>query len=112
MGSNIESILGLEVPLIVVLGERRMRVSEVMSLVAGAIIELPKVADEELELLVNNKAIGTGMAVKVGENFGLRITFMGDLKERIQALGAKQSNTAEEGAAPAPAVTVAEAAGA
>lgn len=87
MGLNVNSILGLEVPLIVVLGERRMKVSEVMGLATGAIIELPKASDEELELLVNNKAIGTGLAVKVGENFGLRITYMGDLKDRIQALG-------------------------
>jgi flagellar motor switch protein FliN/FliY len=88
MPADLGAILNLEVPLIVVLGERRMRVSEVMGLAAGAIIELPKKADEELSLLVNNKAIGTGLAVKVGENFGLRITYVGDLKERIDAMGA------------------------
>ena len=57
------------------------------SLAPGAIIELPKPAEDELEVLVNNKTVGTGLAVKVGENFGVRVAFIGDLKQRILALG-------------------------
>ena len=57
------------------------------ALAPGAILELPKLADEELEVLVNNKPIGLGTAVKVGENFGIRITYVGDLRHRINALG-------------------------
>ena len=86
MRIDLERVLSLDVPLIVVLGERQMRLSEVVGLQPGAILELPKKADEELELLANNKPIATGVAVKVGENFGLRVTFIGDLKERIGAL--------------------------
>jgi len=87
MRSDVDAILRLEVPILVVLGERLMKVSEITSLLPGSIIELPKAADEELELLVNNKPIGSGSAVKVGENFGLRITYIGDMKNRIIALG-------------------------
>lgn len=96
MLSRLASILGLEVPLIVVLGERRMRLAEVVALVPGAIIELPKGSEEELELLVNNKAIGTGVAVKVGENFGIRITYVGNLKQRIAALAGGTARPAGE----------------
>ena len=87
MSSDVRAVMSLEVPLIVVLGERQMRLSDVIELIPGAIIELPKQADEELQLLVNNKPIGTGHAVKVGENFGLRITYIGDLRSRIAAMG-------------------------
>jgi flagellar motor switch protein FliN/FliY len=87
MPSDLRSILTLEVPLIVSLGERRVRVAEVTAWVPGAIVELPKHAEEELQILVNNKVVGTGVAVKVGENFGVRITYIGDIKDRIQALG-------------------------
>lgn len=80
----------LEVPLIVEIGRRRMTVSEVTALAPGAIIELPKPAEDELEILVNNKTVGTGSAVKVGENFGVRIAFIGDLQQRILALGAQK----------------------
>jgi flagellar motor switch protein FliN/FliY len=87
MPADVTSILKLEVPLIVRLGERQMTMAQVVSLVPGVIIELPKNADEELELLVNNKPLGTGLAVKVGENFGIRITHIGDVKARVEAMG-------------------------
>ena len=85
--ANLSQILKLEVPIVVRLGERVMEIEEVLGLVPGAIIELPKSAESELDLLVNNKAIGCGVAVKVGENFGLRLTFLGDLTSRIEAMG-------------------------
>jgi len=91
MPADIKAILQLEVPLIVQIAVRTMTVEEVTSLVPGAIIELPKPADDELELLVNNKPIGTGTAVKVGENYGLRVTYIGDLQDRIAAMAADQT---------------------
>jgi flagellar motor switch protein FliN/FliY len=80
-------LLAIEVPVIVQLGRRRMTVSEVMRFAVGAIIEFNKSADEDLELLVNNKTIGKGHAVKVGENFGIRISNIGSVKETIRKLG-------------------------
>jgi flagellar motor switch protein FliN/FliY len=97
MPSELTAALRLEVPVIVRLGERTMTVSEVTALTPGAIIELPKNADAELDLLVNNKQIGTGVAVKVGENFGLRIAYIGDVRTRIAALGG-QDAAPEDGA--------------
>jgi flagellar motor switch protein FliN len=91
MQARLDSILKLEVPFIVVIASRDMPVKEVMNFAPGAILELPKLADEELEILVNNKPIGLGTAVKVGENFGIRVSYVGDLKNRIDALGASSS---------------------
>jgi flagellar motor switch protein FliN len=88
--SDLERILRLEVPVIVKLAQRKLTLAEVMRLGAGAIIEFAKSSDEPLELLVNNKAIGIGEAVKVGENFGLKITQIGDMRQIIQALGGKR----------------------
>jgi flagellar motor switch protein FliN/FliY len=96
MSADVSAALCLEVPVIVRLGERSMTVGEVIGLAPGAIIELPKVAEAELDLLINNKAIGTGTAVKVGENFGLRISFIGDVRERIAAMGGRPSSAAPE----------------
>jgi flagellar motor switch protein FliN/FliY len=84
--SNIDHILRLEVPIIVRVGEKPMSVSEVTALVPGSIIELPKSADAELDLIVNNKPVGLGHAVKVGENFGIRVTFIGDVRTRLEAI--------------------------
>ena len=95
MPSDVRSILNLEVPVLVLLGERSVRVAEVTSWIPGAIVELPKHAEEELHIHVNNIVIGTGVAVKVGENFGVRITYIGDLKHRIQALGSNDTGADE-----------------
>lgn len=107
MPTQVESILKIEVPIIVQIGERTMRLSEVLDLVPGSIVELPKSADDELELLVNNKVIGTGEAVKVSENFGIRVQFVGDRRDRVKALGAggrertPGASASEAGTAPA-----------
>src|SRR5215208_5324403 len=84
---DLKRILRLEVPVIVMLAERKLTLGEVMRLGAGAIVEFSKSSDEPLELLINNKAIGLGDAVKVGENFGLKINQIGDVKEVIRSLG-------------------------
>ena len=93
MASGLTTILALEVPVIVQIAERIMTVDEVSVIAPGAIIELPKSANDDLEILVNNKTIGTGNAVKVGENYGIRVTFLGDLDDRITAMGAKGPST-------------------
>lgn len=84
---ELQRILHLSVPVIVKLAERRLTVSEVMRLGVGVIIEFYKSSEEPLELLISNKTIGVGEAVKVGENFGLRLTHVGDVKQIIRTLG-------------------------
>ncbi|MDX2132292.1 MAG: FliM/FliN family flagellar motor switch protein [Planctomycetota bacterium] len=83
--NSLSRALRLEVPVIVLLGERLLRTNEVLALVPGSIIELAKDAESDLDLQVNNRKVGRGRAVKVGENFGLRITEIGHPVERIDA---------------------------
>ncbi len=79
--TDIQSILKLRVPVIVRLGHRGLSTGEVLELGPGSILELPKSFDEPLDLMINNKMVGRGNAVKIGENFGLRITEVGDAEE-------------------------------
>ncbi|MBL9149244.1 MAG: FliM/FliN family flagellar motor switch protein [Phycisphaerae bacterium] len=87
MPADLSSILRLEVPVIVQIAERPMPVAEVIGIRHGAIIELPKRIDDGLEILVNDRVIGTGTAVKVGEHFGVRVTAIGAVKDRVTAMG-------------------------
>ncbi len=87
---ELARILRLEVPVIVKLAERRLALAEVLRLGLGAIIEFSKSSDEPLQLLINNKPIGVGETVKIGENFGLRITQIGDVRQIIKSLGSPQ----------------------
>jgi flagellar motor switch protein FliN/FliY len=80
-------ILRLQVPVIVKLAERKLPMSEVLRLGVGSIIEFVKSNDEPLQLMISNKTIAVGEAVKVGENFGLRIKQIGTMKQLVTALG-------------------------
>ncbi|MCL4210380.1 MAG: FliM/FliN family flagellar motor switch protein [Phycisphaeraceae bacterium] len=91
MSSKLNAILRLEVPVIVRIAERSMGLSDVLNLVPGSIIEMNKSVEEDLDLLVNNKVIGRGVAVKVGENFGLKVTRLGTQQQRVDALGGRAS---------------------
>jgi len=106
MPADVESILRLQVPVIVQIGDRTMPLGEVRSLVPGAIIELPKPADHELEVLVNNQLIGRGKAVKVGENFGIRISSVGSSRRRLEAASRPGASTAAP-SAPHPSISAA-----
>src|SRR5258708_4059467 len=86
---ELHRILRLQVPVIVKLAERKLTLQEVMRLGPGAIIEFFKASEEPLELMVNNKTIAIGETVKVGENFGLKITQIGDVKQVIKSLGGR-----------------------
>lgn len=95
MPSTADSILKLEVPIVVRIGERDMKLHEILELTAGAIVEIPKLADAELDVMVNNQVIGHGSAVKVGENFGILVTFIGTPAERARALAAGSKSPEE-----------------
>ncbi len=88
MARDVKTILSLEVPVVVVLAERTMTVGDVLGLRPGTILEVDKTAEEDLSLRVNNRDVGSGTAVKVGENFGLRIESIGSQESRVEALGA------------------------
>jgi flagellar motor switch protein FliN len=85
--ADLQRLLQIRVPVIVKLAERRISVRDVLQLSTGSIIEFYKSSDEELELLINNRTIGVGVAVKVGENFGLKLTRVGTPRQLIEALG-------------------------
>lgn len=85
---NLERVLRIRVPVIVQLAQRTMPIAGVRDLAVGSIIEFQKSVEEPLDLLVHNRAIGRGICVKVGENFGLRLMEICDRMQRIKSLGA------------------------
>ncbi len=85
--ADLRRILQLSVPVTTVLAERLMSVESVVAITVGTIIEFDVPFDSDLALRVSDRPIGAGQAVKVGENFGLRITQIGTVQDRIDALG-------------------------
>lgn len=84
---DVSKILGLTVPISVILTQRNMTVESLLEITVGTIIEFDMSFDAELAMQVVNQTIGRGQAVKIGENFGLRITQINSVSERIDAMG-------------------------
>ncbi|MCH7526058.1 MAG: FliM/FliN family flagellar motor switch protein [Planctomycetes bacterium] len=91
-------LLRLKVPVIVQLAESEMSIEKVLQFTVGTIVEFDRSADSELELIVNNVSIGTGNAVKCGENFGLRVISIDPQRRRAEA--AMQKRGGERSGAP------------
>ena len=84
---DIRRLLGLSVPVTVILAERDMTIASLLSMSVGTIIEFEVTFDSELSLQIAGRPIGVGHAAKVGENFGLRVTKIGSMEDRIDAMG-------------------------
>ncbi len=83
---SLARLLRLRVPVVVRLAQRTMPISAIRDLAVSAVIEFVKAVDEPLELLINNHPIGRGVCVKVGENFGLKLTEICDRRQRVLSL--------------------------
>ena len=83
---NIDLILDVPLEISVVLGRAKKTIKDILALGNGSLIELDKLADEPVEVLVNNKPIATGEVVVVDENFGIRITSIVSNVDRVKSL--------------------------
>ena len=83
--NEIARILGISVPISVTLAERPFSLESLTAITVGTILEFETSADAELTLYAASQPVGKGVAVKVGENFGLQVTRIGTLRERIDA---------------------------
>ena len=83
---NIDLILDVPLEISVVLGRTQKSIKDILNLGNGSLIELDKLADEPVEILVNGKRIAYGEVVVVDENFGVRITSIVSNAERIKSL--------------------------
>ena len=78
----------MDVPLdiSVVIGRTKKSIKDVLNLGVGSVIELNKLADEPLEILVNGKKIADGEVIVIDENFGIRIMNIATSAERLNSL--------------------------
>lgn len=84
--NNIDLIMDVPLEVSVVLGKTRKKIRDVLDLGVGSVIELDKLAEEPVEILVNGKQIAYGEVVVIDENFGVRITSIATGIERIKSL--------------------------
>ncbi len=67
-------VMDVPVELTIELGRKAVKISEVLRLGPGSVIELSKANGEPLDIYVNNRLIARGEAVVLGERYGIRLT--------------------------------------
>ncbi len=84
--NNISLILDVKLPIKVRIGKKKMLLKDVLSMDIGSVVELNQLANDPLEVLVDDKVIAEGEVVIVDGNFGVQITTIGTKLERINKL--------------------------
>jgi flagellar motor switch protein FliN len=83
---NIDLLLDVSLQVTVELGRTRRQIRDVLSLGPGSVLELDKLAGEQVDVLINGKLIAKGEVVVIDENYGVRITDIVSPTERVQVM--------------------------
>lgn len=87
-GNNdeLERIMEIPLQIHVELGRKRMRISELLAVGTGTVVELTTAAGSPLSIYANQTLIAQGEAVVIGERYGVRITEIVSQRERVRRL--------------------------
>lgn len=83
---NIALILDVKLPVRVRIGKKKMLLKDVLSMDIGSVIELNQLANDPLDILVDDHVIAQGEVVIVDGNFGVQITSIGTKRDRLNKL--------------------------
>lgn len=83
---NIGLILDVKLPVRVRIGKKKMLLKDVLSMDIGSVIELNQLANDPLDILVDDNVIAQGEVVIVDGNFGVQITSIGTKRDRLNKL--------------------------
>jgi flagellar motor switch protein FliN len=74
--ANLDMFLDVPVSVTVQLGSCQLSMREVLHLNPGSVVQLDKLADAPVEVLLNDKLVARGEVVVVDNKFGIKITEM------------------------------------
>ncbi len=83
---NMDFLLDIPLEITVELGNANITIGELLKLSQGSVVELNKLTNEPLDILVNKKLMAHGEVVVVNEKFGIRLTNIVSPGERVKGL--------------------------
>jgi flagellar motor switch protein FliN/FliY len=86
-GGDLDRILEIPLTIHVELGRKKMKISDLLEVGAGTVVELDVAAGTPLAIYANHTLIAQGEAVVVGERYGVRVTDIISPQERVKRLG-------------------------
>jgi len=72
--ANLKLVMDVELNVSLRFGQRQLPLREVLELTSGSVVELDRMVDEPVELLLDGKLVARGEAVIVDGNYGVRVT--------------------------------------
>ena len=83
---NLDVILDVSVTLSMEIGRTQINIRNLLQLNQGSVVELDRFAGEPLDVLVNGTLIAHGEVVVINDKFGIRLTDVISLSERVKRL--------------------------
>jgi len=83
---NLGALMNVQLPVSIRFGETEMLLEEVVRLGVGSVIELNSAVDDPVDLVVNGRCFARGEVVTVDGFYGVRITEITSVGERIQSV--------------------------
>lgn len=83
---NLDVILDVPVTMSMEIGRTQINIRNLLQLNQGSVVELDRFAGEPLDVLVNGTLIAHAEVVVVNDKFGIRLTDVISLSERVKRL--------------------------
>jgi len=83
---KLNLILDFSLEISVRLGNAQRTLGDLLQLTTGTVIELDRMINEPVELLVNDKTFARGEVITIGEHFGIKITSINRPEARLENL--------------------------
>jgi len=83
---NLDVILDVPVTLSMEIGRTQINIRNLLQLNQGSVVELDRFAGEPLDVLVNGTLVAHGEVVVINEKFGIRLTDVISVSERVKRL--------------------------
>ncbi len=83
---KFEFLKDLQMNVYIELGRTQMMIKEILELERGYVIELEKMASEPVDVYVNNRKIAEGEVVVIDKHFGIRITNLNEVQNRLKGI--------------------------
>jgi flagellar motor switch protein FliN/FliY len=85
-GRNYRLLADIPLRLSVEVGSTSLKLSELLDLSEGSVVELDRQANELLDILVNGTLVAKGEVVTVGNRFGIRVVEVVAASDRLAGL--------------------------
>ncbi len=80
---NIDIIKDVSLEVSVEMGRTYKKITEILEFAPGTVIELDQLAGDPIDIVVNGKFIAKGEVVVIDENYGIRVTEILNVKNRL-----------------------------